>query len=460
LIVFAQVTYDEDEENTKRCVEGIRPYVDRAIIIHDGTLSKEMLDWLTEKKCDVYEHPWQDSTSIQRNEYLKRLNSGDWCIVSDPDEQYDRLACEQIRRTIASAEEKALTRLSINCHDCWVKEDGTTEENVSNHYKPLIFKYTTGVRYIGIIHEALTGEWIDARLHSKWFYRHIKTHATVWRNAVRNMYCSGGGDNFIGNPYWLELRQITTSLGINDWKALYRYLKKGDIDPKLKEWIIKYKDLDKEPWHSEIREWYLWYFKVLHPEEAPTKEELEVGHWGLQPPVVPKGGLAEFMVNLRNTYREYLKREPSKCELDYWWGRRTGEDLMIEDVADLLMDPQNYPPQVYVAQQYQEILGREVDASGFHTYSTLISEGQVKREDLPNMLRRSPEGRKIAPPIAPTGLVGLTYEEGGIQKHSEAGDIFFFISEVFRMCSLMVQGKVRRFTFELGSEKKEEEMEE
>lgn len=80
MIVFCQVTYDEDAHNTKKCVESIRPYVDRCIIIEDGTLPQEIRTWLKEMNCEVYVHPWMDSTSIQRNEYLKRLSDGDWAV--------------------------------------------------------------------------------------------------------------------------------------------------------------------------------------------------------------------------------------------------------------------------------------------------------------------------------------------------------------------------------------------
>jgi len=452
-ICFCQVTYDEDEVNTKKCIENIRSYVDRVIIIQDGTLSQEVLEWLKDKGCEVYTHTWQDSTSIQRNQYLKKLQEGDWACVSDPDEVYDELLCKEIRGLIERAERAGVNQILLNCHDTWLKDDGSLDEHVSDYYKPLIFRYTKGLRYEGIIHETLMAPphvtWKIGKASPKYFYRHIKSHAIVWRNAVRNMFCCGGGDNFIGNPHWTELRQICMSLGINTWKELYAYLKKGNIDERLKDWIIRHKDIDEEKWHSELREWYLYYFVYLHPEEAPTKEEIEVKHWAKGPPTYPKGGFAEFRANLRELYHKYLSREPTACEQDYFWGQKR-RGLKIADIESTLKDPSKHPPHVYVAQQYHNILGREVDPSGFHTYSTLIALGKIKKEDLPRILRGSPEGRGAQE-------IGLEFSrEGTMQKILvRQNDVMKFISEVFNLCSLMLQGKIKSFT--IGIQEKEKD---
>lgn len=829
-IVFCQVSYNEDEPNTKICIENIRPYVDRVVVIHDGTLSKEMLEWLKEKNCEAYMHPWQDSTSIQRNQYLERLEEGDWACVSDPDEQYGELLCKEIRELIERAERVGVNQISLNCHDTWLKENGSKEEHESDYYKPLIFRYIKGMRYEGIIHETLMAPphvtWKIGKASPKYFYRHIKSYATVWRNAVRNMWCCllpnqpiitdkgvkditevkvsekvlgdsfdvveatferpyngtvyeikgmgllpftvteehpillarvrwewtpntkwkrivvsnvwkeakelnveglaftkerredveylvfpklkiekpirkvsllpycgrcgrkrrgrkmllmkevpineetaqllgfylaegwatsgvqlsfglheerlalkaieiakrhfpykvgmfrretaivvylggkvlrrfmreqfgskatekrippfilynrkeileaflnayfkgdgnihrgdgerhlphdvyttssktlalqlqlafskldkfasveedkregettikgrtvhqadrylvrvihrkrkrkfledeyafylpirrifrfkysgtvynlrteshiftisnilvhncGGGDNFIGNPHWTELRSITDSLGINTWKELDAYLKKGNIDPRLKEWIIKRKDIDEEKWHSELREWYLYYFHHLHPEEAPTRRELEIQHWGVGSPVIPKGGYAEFILGLRRLYREHLGREPSKCEQDYFWGQRQ-KGLDVAAIEEVLKNPDRYPTPVFVAQQYHEVLKREADPSGLHTYSTLINLGKLRREDLPRVLAGSPEARGERE-------IGLEFgREGAMQKIVvRENDVMKFISEVFNLCSLILQGKISSFTIGIQERRKE-----
>jgi len=47
-VFFAQATYDQDWELTKRCVERVAPYVDAVIIVEDGSLTELDRQWLKE----------------------------------------------------------------------------------------------------------------------------------------------------------------------------------------------------------------------------------------------------------------------------------------------------------------------------------------------------------------------------------------------------------------------------
>ncbi len=388
--VFCQVTYNEDAENTRICIQNIHPYVDRIVIIEDGTLPVETREWLKKMNCEVYTYPWMDSTSIQRNHYLEKLEDGDWAIVSDPDEQFNYEFCRDIGKLIKEAEDKGCNMLQINVHDVWLKKDGSQEEIPGDFYKNLIFKYHKGVHYEGQIHETLKPAsqhpWKVLRLPPTYFYRHIKTEWMIWRNGTRNCFCAGCGDNLMErNPYWVELRAICSAIGIENWKQFNAYLQKGNIDRRLKEWILRYGKLDSETWHSELRDVYHYYFDYLHSEEKPEKEEVKVTHWHRQPPVIIKGGLSEFTMKLRELYRRVLGREPSRCEIEYFWGEKTN----LEELEEKLKNPENIPVAVYIAQQYWDILKREVDSNGFQTYLTLINLGKIKRETLPQILKQS-----------------------------------------------------------------------
>lgn len=413
-ICFCQVTHKGDFENTKTCVERIAPYVDRIIIIHDN-LSPEEIKWLQERKCEVYTHPWQDSTSPMRNQYLEKLNDGDWCVTSDPDEQYDIEICKNLRNLIASAEEFHFNMILINSHDVWIKDDGSTEDMKGDYHKPLIFKYVKGVQYVGTIHETLIGaQWLKIQASDKYFYRHIKKHSTVWRNAVRNHFCCGGGDNLADkNPYWVELRSICDSIGIKSWYQFDEYLKKGNIDQHLKEWMIKLKDIDEQPWHSELREHYLYYFVHLHPEEAPSPEEIEktkIHHWSKGPPTYPEGGITEYIIKLKEIFQKQLGRLPSKCEQEQLYAQNYDLEK-LETFLDFYNNLKKsglkeafkvLPLAIFVGQVYHELLGREVDESGFQSYCQLIVDGTIRREDLPRILMQSEEYKATHPTKNPS----------------------------------------------------------
>lgn len=457
-LVYCCITHREDIEQTINNINRIDKYVDKIIVIHDESIklgdSKVFEFRIDKSRAKFTCYPWRDSTSTQRNHYLERLEDGDWVVVSDPDEPFDDLILKDLRKMTSKADETGATRLHLNCHDCWLK-DGKIQENTSDYYKPLIFKYKEGVRYKGIIHETLTGDWTDVKLSPKYFYRHIKTHEQVWLRAMRNFYCSGGGDNLIGNKYWLELKSITASLGINEWKPLLAYLEKGKIDNRLKEWMIKHKDLDEEDWHSEIREWFLGYFKVLQPKEMPSdldkKEELQ--HWSEGPPIIPKGGLSEFISGLNQIYNASLSRRTSKCEVEYWRGLWESGKIKTHDEIKKILASSKLPAEVIVSNKYQQIFGREVDISGFHTYVTMLKNGSLTERELDKALSSSQEASSEgkAVPLNTDSHIDIDYGTDKSRQTSKVAvvDHMAFISETFRMCSLILEGRIDSFTMTL-----------
>jgi hypothetical protein len=42
---------------------------------------------------------------------------------------------------------------------------------------------------------------------------------------------------------------------------------KGNIDQRVKDWMVKYHDVNKSDGDSEHREVYKTYFRIYHPEE-------------------------------------------------------------------------------------------------------------------------------------------------------------------------------------------------
>ncbi|KPV62502.1 MAG: hypothetical protein AOA66_1319 [Candidatus Bathyarchaeota archaeon BA2] len=385
-IVFCQGTYEERIEETKKCVERVKPgvFVDRAVIIVDETVTEESKQWLVEHNCEVYTVLWTDDFPAMRNAYLSKLNYGDYCCCSDPDELYCEELCRDLRFLIAEAEKNSYGLLLLNSHDVLIKLDGTTETVVSNFFKNLIFKYLPGVYYEGAgrtrnIHEILrlppnTKVWTLPR---KYFYEHIKTELAVLERSFRNVFIGGGGINVgSANPHFFSLRKITHALGLNTWSQLREYLRRGNIAKPLLDWIISIKDLHGFDWEDETQQCFN-YYKTIHPEELESIEA--------NPRPLTYGSQEEVMA--------------------------------------------------YVEKCYLEILGRHADDEGKKTYTEHILKGRIRREDLPSIFMRSEEYRR-------KGL-GLVFCNG-TDWDKEVDRVLQYDREIFFTHSPMVD-KVARY---------------
>jgi len=335
VIVFCQGFYGERFEQTKKCVERVRHYVDRVVLIASGDVTEEHKAWLKERGCEIYTHKWEDSMVKMRNQYLQKCQTYDWVCVSDPDELYGEELCKDLRKIIAKAEEEGYGLLLVPSHDVTTWEDGRTETHVSGFAKNLIFKKNPGVKYRGVgnipeVHEnlVLAPNTKVMRLPEKYFYEHIKYEHEIWERAARNVYLAGGGDN-VGelNPAWKPLRQICAGLGLENWPQVRAYLRKGNIDSRLKEWIIAHR-FEGTNYEHEMLEFFKWY-KWLHPEELKGIEPVE---------------------NLK------------------------------ESTPDVIRE--------YIGRLYSETLGVPLNEQDKMQLATSILAGEIQQKDLPNLFRR------------------------------------------------------------------------
>ena len=340
VIVGCVGLYGERVDQASVGIKRLRPHIDRYVVIADESVTEEQKQKLRDLGCEVYLHPWEDSMVKMRNQYLEKCQTDDWIIVHDPDEWFCEKFCEDVRKICERAEKDDLALLLINSHDILYLEDGTKTESISDFYKNLIFRKREGTHYEGVgevkeVHETLIipGLTNAVRLpKEKYWYEHVKHLHEVWERAARNVFLAGGGNN-VGerNPSWKPLRDIFDELGIHNWPEAREYLREGGIDPRLKMWLWanRFEGFDFD--HEEM-EFGRWYFEYLHPGEA-----------------------------------------------EGW-----------EPVTEL---EEGSPPEVmrYVEQTYIEVLGRHADQAGKEAYSNAILTGQLKREDLPGLIKRSPE---------------------------------------------------------------------
>ena len=345
MIVYCQGTYDERVGQTLEAIKRLgKPNVDRVVIITDQSVSDDQEQQLRDAGAEVYKHQWNDNFPEMRNHYLEKVQDGDWVIVSDPDEWFGEKFATDVRKLCAEADERGIRLLLINSHDQSIVDGEITCDNKSSYYKNLVFKYKPGTRYEGVgtcktVHERLiqTAMGSEAKLPDEYFYTHRKEQWEVWERATRNLWASGGGNN-VGdrNPSWKKLKEIAAGLGINDWRGLRDYMRKGDIDSKLREWLHENRQMGYD-WQNEMVDAWRWYFVYLHPEENVD---------GLQP-------------------------LPAK-------------DVRSDEMA-------------FVEAAYMKILGRHADTEGKEHYSDMLSRGEITRQDLINALANSEEAkRKVA----------------------------------------------------------------
>jgi hypothetical protein len=268
----------------------------------------------------------------------------------DPDEWFNDAFCGDLRRITAEAEEAGIQLLLINSHDVTLKAPTDRAEGVkSDFYKNLIFRYWGDVYYegVGAAAEDKKAGWHETlkmppgskavKLPDVYWYDHVKTEAEVWERAFRNVYvCGGGNDRRDLNPAWRPLRELCAGLGLETWPKLREYLRGGNVDPRLKEWLWRNR-FDGLDYQHEMMEAGRWYFEHLHPEEA----------------AFPDGRVWKPVLEL----------------------------------------PEGSPAEVmrYVEETYMRVLHRHADQAGKEFYAKAILEGRLKRGDLPEVLKGSRE---------------------------------------------------------------------
>lgn len=367
-ISFCQPTFKRDWNRTIKHIENWLPYVDYIIIVVDETISSKEIKNVKKKfsseKLKIIHTKFEDNIPEYRNKYVelaKKLQIN-WIVVSDPDEWINLNLRKDIYKICQWADENGYTQLGINCHERfetveWLPFDKLDElkeypggYRESNYYKFLInkiccdkFKYT-GVGITRSVHET----W-GCPIHKqrgiylpkdRYWYEHVKSAYDIWRNAARNLFIGGGGDN-VGelNEMWIELRKICDECNIKSWREFEDYvINTKTISPKLLDWIKKALDWKATDYGVETRETAKWI--IFHHRYLLDDPEIK-----------------------------YKVEHPPKL---------TKEDEI----------------ETYVRRCYFQFLGRHPDRGGLEYYKRLILEGRIRREDLPKMLMSSPEYRE------------------------------------------------------------------
>ena len=399
-IAFCQATYAKDFEETKACIERVSPNVDVTIIVYDQTISEEQVQWLLDNgKYNIYPvgHDFKDSLPQMRNAYIQKAKElgVDWICVSDPDELFSEELASNLRKLISEYDAHGYNLLPVPCRDQFdnveyldsldlLKEvPGGYRE--TEYWKPmLLFKLHPDLRYEGVgaeknVHETLVTKVPvkSVNLDKQYFYVHKKSALKIWRNAARNMYIGGGGDNVgVMNPLWVQLRTFTAKLGIDTWQQFEEFVNKGigtytnnaAVKAEFRQWLVTALQSPPTNYGIETRETAKFYF-VLNKDEVD--EQIDI-----------------------------LIKKPPKID----------QSISIEN---------------FVTRTYLEILGRPPDEPGKILYVNAILEHRITPDQLADVFRNSDEYKqKFGRPytIKVAGNVGIEISENLARKVKDHKD--------------------------------------
>lgn len=271
----------------KENVARFLPYIDGAFIVDGGSQDDTifyMRNWAKkEPKLNFFVSPWPGSFPEQRNNYVRLIGEvaqpGDWIVTADPDEFYDDRSLEKMRSACQFAEKNNKNLIGLQCRSVSYAGPERVWENLDEYWKELLIKWDPNFHYTGYLCHEGKGGVPHNILRTDLIYEHRKSENVIWKRGARNLVHAGGGPNLGDkNPRWGELLGIMKALGLSGWHELNQYMLKGNIDSSLRDWIVKYHDLDGFDGASEHREMGLYYYVYLHPEECRDLPE-SVQEW-------------------------------------------------------------------------------------------------------------------------------------------------------------------------------------
>lgn len=97
--ISACMIVKNEEDCLERCLISIRPLVDEIVLVDTGSTDKTKE--IAEKYgCKIFDHPWENSFSIARNQAFSHATS-DWCLIVDADEEIPKSEHVRIKNIIA-----------------------------------------------------------------------------------------------------------------------------------------------------------------------------------------------------------------------------------------------------------------------------------------------------------------------------------------------------------------------
>ena len=297
------------------------PYCDKYVLINGGD-TEGWVDAVKEidvdNKINIIDYFWRDHFPLSRSQYLinsnrlRDVNKETWVMRFDADEFISIPFLKKMKLFILASINKRCDMIGIRAYDITVDEEGkwVSSSLSRDWYKGLVYKLYPNLLYVPAGHGAPVHEKYNYDnfrkmdvpacddkygIEDSYHYKHLKTQKEVFERSARNHYIGGGGKNYgEHNPEWVEFRALLKEIGLTFevYHDYLNYLRKGNVDKRLKEYFIKYRlvgernrDFNKYPklgvekffekeqgtidfdGASEIRESFRLYFEFYHPDE-------------------------------------------------------------------------------------------------------------------------------------------------------------------------------------------------
>jgi len=266
MITLITTLYREDEDIFKRCFDRAFPYVDRAVVVHDDSISDEFLTWMLRCGIEAYLKKWDENLSNQKNYALQQVKEGEWVLELDPDEIISKQLGQNLRQIIKDSDDgKNYNIVSFKCLDI-LKTDKKEIilHSVPEWEKELFYKYQKGMHYIRPTHQKMCANLKGSK--APFLFYHIKT-PEKWFRQYCNYYWRTGERIEERSKIWEDFREMCALVNnITSWKELHRRMKEGTLPDSIKEWIKEWRN---DTYCVERRAFWTYYFEYLHPEQKP-----------------------------------------------------------------------------------------------------------------------------------------------------------------------------------------------
>jgi hypothetical protein len=272
-IVYTQKVYIKEVNNALGNISLVKS-VDNSIeciAVCDDTVFDDEIERFKSIGAIIKQSPWLDDLPRQSNVALNEARSinAEWVLTSDPDEHFNQILIRNIRYIIQSAKLLNIDLIRIN------ERNYDTERSIesnTDYFKDYLFEVKDDIYYKGhgnlpLWHEGIVGLSHSIRLPKEYYYLHAKSKYDDLEHYSQQMFTVGGGPNLGSeNPTWVELRKLTDELGLKTWREFQNSLKKGNVNGRLKSWLIQHRNDNLKDGDQNARAMFQYYF-MLHPEE-------------------------------------------------------------------------------------------------------------------------------------------------------------------------------------------------
>lgn len=141
----------DEADVLERCLASIAGVADEVIAVDTGSVDGSR-DILVQAGARVFDLPWQDDFGAARTFSLRQA-TGDWVLVLDADEAFDRAQIDQLRALLVDVDFPISYDVAIRSYMTDVEDP----QAINLSWMPRLFNRPQSHLYVGRVHEQLIG---------------------------------------------------------------------------------------------------------------------------------------------------------------------------------------------------------------------------------------------------------------------------------------------------------------